>query len=829
MSFTRRYLVWLLGPPAVVTGPLAFLFLAQVLNLTVATAGRLIALVIVFMVVGIAALFFGLRPYTRAVEAAREGQGDLSQALTECLQRTKRLSLTLWSLGSVMFAAVGMLLILPSRLGFSYFLVAALIGGFASVTWAYASGKFLLAEEASGRANVRYEGEPMPLSRKVAIVFIGSFIISSIVVVQLVSSKVSTALEELAIASSAERFQRAYESANVLAAIDRNALDDMQTYIPSGYHLHILKPDGSLLENGDPLTLDEIAAIRRLKSGDSLAFISPHVSRFAPLKDGSIFAMTVPWEMYQRIPRQITFYTAIVVLFTLIAFSLATWVLARDITTPVRALQAMARELAEGNFEADAHVFADDEVGRLADSFSETRSNLRRLVGRLGGSGSTITDGVRIITGGTESLLNRARDQAELTENSSIAVENVRGGIGGVLDVADTVASLTQDASSRSLELQASAEEVAQSMDHLFQSVEKTSTSTGEMDASMREMTQRTEVLAGISDEVSSFVAQMDSTITELRSNAETTASLSRLAREDAERGGAAVMRTVDGIVASEELTDRTAEVLRELQDSATKIGQILSVIEEITNRTNLLALNAAIIAAQAGEQGAGFSVVADEIRELAERTRGSTKEIATIVKAVQSGSKQATARIQEGVVKVRENVDLARGASASLEKIVDSATRSYEMSTRIATALQDQATASKHLHGVMSKMSDHIAEIHRATREQSRGTELLAGEAERVQDIAAQVKKATDEQSQAGRGITGALEKIAEDARTMRDMLERNLRETDRIADASRLMLDIAQENDAIAREFNTTVQNLARSGQEFDSEVARFRATES
>jgi methyl-accepting chemotaxis protein len=121
--------------------------------------------------------------------------------------------------------------------------------------------------------------------------------------------------------------------------------------------------------------------------------------------------------------------------------------------------------------------------------------------------------------------------------------------------------------------------------------------------------------------------------------------------------------------------------------------------------------------------------------------------------------------------------------------------------------------------------MSDHISEINRATREQARGTQMLAQESERVREIAAQVKSATDEQSQAGRGITTALEKIAEDARAMRDLLERQLHETDRIADASRMMLDIAQENDAIAREFNRTVQNLVQSGKDFESEVARFR----
>ncbi|MDQ3283322.1 MAG: methyl-accepting chemotaxis protein [Acidobacteriota bacterium] len=824
MSFTRKYLLWLLVPPIGISIPPALLFVSQVVQLSGTSTLLLLLMLAVMYGSGCVTFTLAVRPYAEAVERALAGRGDLSRTMSECLDRTKLLSLILWGGGGALFALVAAAVFLPSLLGFAYFLVAGLIAAFVSIVWGYAMGKHRLMEAAHGQ-RVRYTGRPLTLGRKIALVFIGSFTISSAALILLISSRVSTTLEQLAINSSAERFQRVYDSANLLARIDAAALDTLRIYIPSEYSLHLIGKDGKQVSTKDPLDESEVAAIRRIGNGDSSAFIGPHVSRFAQLKDGSILALAIPWTPYKNIPFQITFYTIIVALLTTLVFGAATVVLSRDVTGPLHALRGLSNEMAQGNFDVAPRVFADDEVGQLADSFGETRTNLRRLLGRVGGSGSTITDGVRVITAGSETLLARSRDQSELTENSSLAVEIVRGGIGSVLHAADTVSGLTHDASSRALELQASAEEVARSMDYLFQSVEKTSSSTTEMNASMNEMSRRTDVLAGIGEEVLSFVAEMDSTVGELLSSSRSTAELAQQVREDASAGGEAVNRTVQGINATHELTMSTAQTIDELQRSVGQISQILTVIEEVANRTNLLSLNAAIIAAQAGEHGAGFTVVADEIRGLAERTRGSTKEISTIIKAVQSGSKQAVAKMHEGVTTVTANVRLAENAAASLGKIVDSATRSFEMATRISRALGEQSQASRRLHEVTSRMSDHIAEINRATREQARGTELMAHESERVRDIAAQVKNATEEQSTAGRGITSALEKISDDARAMRDLLERQLEETDRIADASRSMLEIAQKNDAIAREFTTTVQNLVRSGQDFESEVTRFR----
>ncbi len=813
LSFTHRYLLWLVIPPALVTIPLAFLFLEQVISLRLATAIDILLLLI--LMYAVAALVYGhvLSPALRRLDEVDE--------TSACLEKTLRLAIVGLGSGGVLFIVVATLMVMPSVLGLAYFVVAALIVAFPGIAWAYASGKRQLAARAPGG----YSGRELSVGRKIAIVFIGSFIISSAALVELVSTKVTISLEQLDLASSADRFQRVFETANDAAQIHARMLDDLRLYIPAGYSLQLIDRKGHVTTTGETLTGAEVNSIRRMRNGDSTALVSPHVFKFGMLKDGSILVLSIPWTPYRNIPVQITLYTLIIALLTTGIFSAAAYLTARDITGPMRELRGLAAQMAQGNFDVAPKVFSDDEVGQLANSFGETRANLSRLLGRVGGSGTTITEGVRVITGGTESLLVRARDQAQLTLNSTNSLETVRAGIRSVLAAADTVAGLTDDASSRALELQASAEQVARSSDHLSQSVEKTSASTAEMDASMREMSQRTDVLAGIGDEVLSFVTEMDSTISELRDAAQATALISRHVSEDAEAGGGAVARMAEGIDLSRDLTSSTAATIDDLQRSVGQISQILNVIEEITNRTNLLALNAAIIAAQAGEQGLGFGVVADEIRELAERTRGSTKEISAIIKAVQKGSRDAVEKVKSGVERVEANVQLAQNATSSLTKIVGSATRSYDMATKISRALEDQAAASGHLHEVTARMSDHIVQINRATREQARGTELLAQEAERVREITAQVKSAADEQSQAGRGITAALEKIADDARAMRDRLDAQMRETERIAEAAKTMLQIAQENDAIAREFNITVQNLVLSGRNFESEVARFR----
>jgi len=510
-------------------------------------------------------------------------------------------------------------------------------------------------------------------------------------------------------------------------------------------------------------------------------------------------------------------------LFALIALSIASVVMSRGITRPVHKLVAGTERIAAGELSSRITAESKDEIGELAGSFNRMAESLEVRTRALNESGGAITSGIRVMTNGSDMLLVRSTEQSQLAERSAQSLVKVRDITEQVVRTAEGVTSRTEDSAARATELRASSEQVRTSMTHLFESAAKTSSSTTEMSAASVQMSAMTTALAAAGDDVLAFVSEMEATTNELGSAARSTADLSRRAREEAVAGRSAVDETVTGIEHSRELTERAADVMGDLAARVGQIRQILEVVGHVTQRTNLLALNAAIIAAHAGEQGRGFNVVAEEMRELAEQTRKSTNEISAIVNGVASASQAAVAAMQDGVDRVRGTVDLARNASASLGRIVETSTSSFEMSERISASLQQQAAATRSLHGTASKMSDHISENRRSIEEQARAASLLAQEAEAVHNIAAQVRSASEHQSNAARGIAEAMEKIDLDARTILDVVRRQLGQLEEVSGASSSMSEIAQKNNALAEELTETVRTLAKSAERFEQVVGR------
>ncbi|HUI11049.1 MAG TPA: methyl-accepting chemotaxis protein [Bacteroidota bacterium] len=247
---------------------------------------------------------------------------------------------------------------------------------------------------------------------------------------------------------------------------------------------------------------------------------------------------------------------------------------------------------------------------------------------------------------------------------------------------------------------------------------------SAEITASTEEIATGAREQTGQATEVASAVEQMAKTTVETTRNATSTAGIARNAREAAEQGGTAVGETVGAMRRIADFVETSASTVQALGASSDRIGEIVSVIDDIADQTNLLALNAAIEAARAGDQGRGFAVVADEVRKLAERTTRATREIAEMISTIQADTRGAVASIGEGTRQVNEGIALADGAGASLRAIVANAQNLTDMITQIAAASEQQSAASE-------QISKNVEAISSVTGHTAAGAQQIASAAE--------------------------------------------------------------------------------------------------
>jgi len=208
-------------------------------------------------------------------------------------------------------------------------------------------------------------------------------------------------------------------------------------------------------------------------------------------------------------------------------------------------------------------------------------------------------------------------------------------------------------------------------------------------------------------EQVASAMNQMTATVHEVARNAEQAATSAYAASSEASNGHGVVEQTISSINQLATDVEKAAEVIQQLEKDSENIGAILDVIRGISEQTNLLALNAAIEAARAGEQGRGFAVVADEVRTLASRTQQSTQEIQEMIENLQLGTVQAVKVMESGRKQAHSSVEHAVHAGESLSTIASSVTTISEMNTQIATAAEQQTAVAEEINRNIINISD--------------------------------------------------------------------------------------------------------------------------
>lgn len=233
-----------------------------------------------------------------------------------------------------------------------------------------------------------------------------------------------------------------------------------------------------------------------------------------------------------------------------------------------------------------------------------------------------------------------------------------------------------------------------------------------EMYNSAHQIAKGSEAQKSKAEHVATASQEMSSTIVEVARNASDVSDAVKEANNAATRGSEIVGKSIERINGIAELTRKTSNYISLLSERSQEVGKIIQVIDGIANQTNLLALNAAIEAARAGEQGRGFAVVADEVRKLAEETTGATKEIVETIKMIQEDTKHALSSMETEVVAVEEGVRLAMDAGAALKEIVREVEKVSTMIYQIATAAEEQSTAAEQISGDI----EAVAEVTKTT-----------------------------------------------------------------------------------------------------------------
>jgi methyl-accepting chemotaxis protein len=297
------------------------------------------------------------------------------------------------------------------------------------------------------------------------------------------------------------------------------------------------------------------------------------------------------------------------------------------------------------------------------------------------------------------------------------------------------------------MEMGSAIEQVASSAGALKDSVESSTSSVHELNAQIRRVSESGDAVQQVAEDTASAIAQMDHTIREVGEHVRGASELTQQVSDSAEEGALAVGATIDGIAEIRNLTLDAKKALEGLAERIGAIGEIASVINGISDETNLLSLNAAIIAAQAGEHGRPFAVVAEQVKTLARRTTSSTKEIESLISAIQEQSENAVQAMGAGIDAVEKGVQRSRTAGEALERIRDSARDASGRVAEINRAAEEQARNSRHVAESAQKTSEQVQEISSALSEQSQATQQILNNATESVEMCRQTTRATEEQ----------------------------------------------------------------------------------
>lgn len=381
--------------------------------------------------------------------------------------------------------------------------------------------------------------------------------------------------------------------------------------------------------------------------------------------------------------------------------------------------------MAQNDLDVTVYHSSNDELGSLSASFSTMILNIRGGLEALAAEKAMVENTIRLVEEQKEYLQQSVHTILESMEEfaSGVMTEELHAQRND--EIGRLFSGYTRAVA-----------QIRQALLQVRNSVEITSTAALQISAAADELSKVAQDQALQAGDISAAVEEMSSIVRLNARNASQTSQAANTAGHVALAGGNDVRSLTEKVRQLAASMNTSAEMINKLHSTSDEIGKVIAIINDIADQTNLLALNAAIEAARAGEQGRGFAVVADEVRKLAERTTVSTKQVEETIRAMQKETSNAVVLIQQSTREAQEGISLGNAAAESMEKIVHHNREVVDMVAQIATATEEQSSTTEQITANVDSMSSNIKQAAHSVEEIAQATSALAQQAEMLTEL---------------------------------------------------------------------------------------------
>ena len=442
----------------------------------------------------------------------------------------------------------------------------------------------------------------------------------------------------------------------------------------------------------------------------------------------------------------------------------------RILDWPLKSLKKTSEAVAQGDITQKVEVDSADEIGELAAANArviEYMKEMAAVADRMADGDLTVDPKPR----SEKDVLGHAH--ARLAARQREVIGRTKAAAGSVTEASRQLSRASEQTAQATQQITATMQQVARGASEQSTSLQQTAGSVDQLSRAIDQIARGSQEQAKAVDEATRAVEAVAGAIDSVTANAEVGATEWEATAECAAAGARKTGETVVGMDKIRKAMDLVSLRVTDLGQRSGDIGNIVATIDDIAAQTNLLALNAAIEAARAGEQGRGFAVVADEVRKLAERSSTATKEIAGLVSGTQTGVREAVSAMQQGTQEVEAGYRLATDAGGALDEILTRSRNVKKQVVEISTATESLKDLSREMTAAMQKIIKIVEENAAATEEMTASSDMVSKAVEATAGVAEENSSASEEVSASTEQMSAQVQEALAAAQSLADTAE--------------------------------------------------------